>query len=407
MPARIEVRVVDPHRPTAPQRSPAQALPHPRDPGHSPRQRGSQRGGVDVVEEQHRAHVGRDRANVGGQLLGVAGSDPLEPRSRNHGKTIPHVRNPRGCVGGACPPPRWEVTRGQRRDDVDNPRADWTPAYRDRMAISLDPHLIADLSSGSAAPGGGSIWRDRHIQRQLLAAHLDRSTAAATRSPQAVRRTIDLLTAGLAPGASVLDLGCGPGIYAQQMADDGFVVTGVDFNRASIEYARQHVRGRVRYVEADYTRDLPAGPFDLAMLIYLDFGTHLPEVQRALLREVRRRLRPGGRLVLDYLDAAAADRHRPGRSWEASVTGGFWAPGPHLVLNETTAEPQALAQRIRYTLLTEGEVRRFDVWEHCFADDTIHSMLAEAGFTEMSLHRGVLAGVDPQADDVTFAVATR
>jgi SAM-dependent methyltransferase len=275
------------------------------------------------------------------------------------------------------------------------------------VAISLDPHLLAALSSGSGEPSGGSIWLDPHVQRQLLAVHLDDSTTAATRSPQAVRRTIDLLTAGLAPGASVLDLGCGPGRYAQQLADDGFDVTGVDFNGASIEYARQHSRGRLQYVEADYTRDLPAGPFDLALLIYLDFGTHLPKVQRALLGEIRRRLRPGGRLVLDYLQAAVADRHRPARGWEASATGGFWAPGPHLVLSETTVEPQALAQRIRYTLLTEGEVRRFDVWEHCFADETIRSMLVEARFADVSLHRGVLAGLDPQADDIAFAVATK
>jgi hypothetical protein len=77
------------------------------------------------------------------------------------------------------------------------------------------------------------------------------------------------------------------------------------------------------------------------------------------------------------------------------------------VLSETTVEPQVLAQRIRYTVLTDGEVRRFDVWEHCFADETMHAMLAEAGFADVSLHRGVLAGDDPQADEVTFAVATR
>lgn len=62
------------------------------------------------------AHVGRDGANVGGQLLGVAGSDPLEPRSRDHGTTLPHVREP----------PRWRgwrtatagmVVRGDRRRD--------------------------------------------------------------------------------------------------------------------------------------------------------------------------------------------------------------------------------------------------------------------------------------------------
>jgi hypothetical protein len=58
-------------------------------------------------------------------------------------------------------------------------------------------------------------------------------------------------------------------------------------------------------------------------------------------------LRPGGRLVLDYLHAAVAARHRPSRGWEASATGGFWAPGPHLLLTETTVEPPVLAQRIK------------------------------------------------------------
>lgn len=272
--------------------------------------------------------------------------------------------------------------------------------------ISIGPHLLAELASDPGGASGGSIWRDPHVQRQLLAVHLDDSTGAATRSPEAVRRTLDLVTAGLARGASVLDLGCGPGRYAQQLANDGYDVTGVDFNSASIDHARQHARGRVRYIEGDYTRDLPEGPFDLAMLIYLDFGTHLPQAQRSLLREVRSRLRPGGRMVLDYLDAPVADRHRAGRDWEVSATGGFWAPGPHLVLSETTVVRQVLAQRIRYTLLGEEEVRRFDVWEHCFAADTMRAMLVDAGFADVALHRDVLVGTDPQAADVVLAVAT-
>ena len=69
----------------------------------SARERGCQRSGVDLVEEQHGTHVGRDWAHVGGQLLGVTGSDPLERRSPDHGTTIPHVRDPRGR-GGPHPP---------------------------------------------------------------------------------------------------------------------------------------------------------------------------------------------------------------------------------------------------------------------------------------------------------------
>lgn len=273
------------------------------------------------------------------------------------------------------------------------------------MALTLDPALLAELAAGAGFGPGGSIWRDPHVQQQLLAAHLDDSTPAATRSPEAVDRTVALLLEGLAPGARVLDLGCGPGIYARRLADRGLDVTGVDINAASVAYAREHDPGS-RYVNADYTQAMPDGPFDVALLVYLDFGTHRPAAQRVILSRARERLRPGGRLVLDYLDAGVATRHRPARDWAASAVGGFWAPGPHLLLTETQVHPEDLAECTRYALLTEEGVRRFAVWEHCFADESMTALLAGAGFTEVALRRGVLAGCDPQADDVVFAVAT-
>jgi SAM-dependent methyltransferase len=263
---------------------------------------------------------------------------------------------------------------------------------------------LAESLTGSAEPGG-SIWRDPYVQQQLLAAHLDPGNPAATRTPAAVARTIELAVAGLPDGAAILDLGCGPGLYAQRLADRGFAVTGVDVNAASIGCARAHARAGAHFLERDYTVDMPPGPFDLVLLIYLDFGTHLPEVQRRLLGHIRSHLRPGGRLVLDFLDAPAARHHRSGRGWEASATGGFWSADPHLVLIETTVDGPGMAQRIRYTLVTDSDLRRFDVWEHCFPEEVMQRMLDEAGFARVSFHRGVLEGLDAQSEDVVFVEA--
>ena len=274
------------------------------------------------------------------------------------------------------------------------------------MTISISAALLAQLATDGSVASGGSIWRDPHVQRQLLAAHLDPASPAATRAPEAVARTVALVTAGLAPGAAVLDLGCGPGVYARALARQGCTVTGVDFNAASLAYARAHGGGSVRYVEADYTSSMPDGPFDLVVLIYLDFGTHLPHVQQGLLRAIRRRLSPGGRLVLDFLDAPVARAHRPSTAWEVAPSGGFWSASPYLLLSRTSVDAAARAQRIRYTVVTDSDPRVFDVWEHCFAEESMRAMLEEAGFAGVEFHRGVLAGVDPQAGDVVFAVAT-
>ncbi|MFN8598182.1 MAG: class I SAM-dependent methyltransferase [Anaerolineae bacterium] len=50
-------------------------------------------------------------------------------------------------------------------------------------------------------------------------------------------------TLALQPGEAVLDLGCGPGLYASRLATAGLRVTGVDYSRRSIStpviFARQ------------------------------------------------------------------------------------------------------------------------------------------------------------------------
>ncbi|MCU0264112.1 MAG: methyltransferase domain-containing protein [Candidatus Nanopelagicales bacterium] len=273
------------------------------------------------------------------------------------------------------------------------------------MTICLDLDVLRQLET-EAPRVGGSIWRDQHVQQQLLRAHLDESNDLATRLPATVEATIDWLVAGLPAGAAVLDLGCGPGLYAQRLADRGFDVTGVDVNAASLQHARGRAKGTVRYVLADYSVDMPPGPFDLVVMIYLDFGTHLPPVQRRVLEMVRSRLRPAGRFIFDHLDASAASRHAPGREWAASTTGGFWAPGAHLLLTEHFVDEGALAQRIHYTLLTEAGTRSFDVWEHCFTEASIREMVTAAGFSHLALHRGVTADMAADGDHTVFAVAT-
>ena len=52
----------------------------------------------------------------------------------------------------------------------------------------------------------------------------------------------------------ILDLGCGPGLYASRLARLGHRVTGIDFSPASIRYARQQAEKAglsCTYIELD------------------------------------------------------------------------------------------------------------------------------------------------------------
>jgi ubiquinone/menaquinone biosynthesis C-methylase UbiE len=103
------------------------------------------------------------------------------------------------------------------------------------------------------------------------------------------------------PGERVLDLGTGTGRYAVAAAQRGARVTGVDASAAMLTVARARGQGHnVAFVRAEAGRlPFPDGIFDAAVAV-----TSLCFVADPLaaLREVRRVLVPGGRLVLGELN---------------------------------------------------------------------------------------------------------
>jgi demethylmenaquinone methyltransferase/2-methoxy-6-polyprenyl-1,4-benzoquinol methylase len=101
------------------------------------------------------------------------------------------------------------------------------------------------------------------------------------------------------PGGRVLDACCGTGDLALAALAEGGRVTGLDFSPAMLERARRK-SGEVEWVEGDLLA-LPFGDgsFDAATV---GFGMRNVEDRSLALRELRRVLRPGGRLaVLDVV----------------------------------------------------------------------------------------------------------
>jgi SAM-dependent methyltransferase len=108
---------------------------------------------------------------------------------------------------------------------------------------------------------------------------------------QVLERTIARL--GLAPGARILDAGCGSGRNMVDLARHG-AVTGVELSETSAELARGRHVGEV--VEGSVmAMPFADGSFDLA--VCLDVIEHLQD-DRGALRELRRVVAPGGVLLV-------------------------------------------------------------------------------------------------------------
>ena len=101
----------------------------------------------------------------------------------------------------------------------------------------------------------------------------------------------------LAPGSTVVDLGCGCGLpTAATLSASGHHVTGVDFSEVQIRRARELVPAAT-FVAADATEvDFPTGTVDAVLSFYMFI--HLPlDEQPSLLARIARWLRPGGHFL--------------------------------------------------------------------------------------------------------------
>jgi SAM-dependent methyltransferase len=108
-------------------------------------------------------------------------------------------------------------------------------------------------------------------------------------------------------GLRVLDLACGPGRHAAQLAARGARVAGLDLSLPLLSLARARTRGAVALVRGDMRR-LPfrTGTFDIVVNLFTSFGYFADDAQHAaVIAGARALVGPGGVFVLDYLNAAA------------------------------------------------------------------------------------------------------
>lgn len=262
----------------------------------------------------------------------------------------------------------------------------WVPP--DRLNLSWLQQLQQKPAPFTA--GDPLFWDDPHISQQMLAVHLDPTVEAASRSFATIDRSVAWLcdSLNLNPGDSVLDLGCGPGLYASRLARHGMQVTGIDYSRRSIDYAVQQAAGQNLEISYRYQNYLDLGDvaqYDAALLIYGDFCPLSPEQRARLLQNVWRALRPGGYFVLDVSTRAHRQQYGTKNRWSVEENG-FWNAGTCLVLEQGFDYPDELIYLDQYIVIDAGhKVRVFRNWFQDYTAASITAELEAGGFAIQSL----------------------
>jgi len=228
------------------------------------------------------------------------------------------------------------------------------------------------------------LWGD-HVHHGLWRTGRETPEEA---SRQLVRETAD--AAAIGEGARVVDVGCGYGATAEMLVRErGACVTGVTISPVQHERACARAAnlpdGALTFLLRDWMDNgLAAGSFDAAVAI--ESASHMQD-KRRFLEEVRRVLRPGGRLAMCVW--AAADSPR---AWEVRA-----------LLEPICREGRlpGLATESEYCAwLTEAGFRGVEVQDWGAAVRRTWTVCAARGLrrwlTDRDLRRFVLRGDSPE-----------
>ena len=126
------------------------------------------------------------------------------------------------------------------------------------------------------------------------------------RSPTDIQRETDAIVSLLEPEADshIVDVPCGPGDHAIELARRGHQVTGIDQCEELLDHARRRIQQdglQADFFSGDMRSYRSAERFDSLICMWGSFGYFDDAGDRAQLETFHHLLRPGGRLLLDLL----------------------------------------------------------------------------------------------------------
>jgi SAM-dependent methyltransferase len=228
-------------------------------------------------------------------------------------------------------------------------------------------------------------WHDDDEWWRATQAHIF-GPEAWERAPREVEQVVAL--ARLAAPLRVLDMPCGVGRHALELARRGCTVTAVDRTAAYLEQARARAREQgvqVEFVQEDMRTFVRPASFDLALNLFTSFGYfENQDDDRRVLANFFSSLRPGGALVMEMAGREVLARIFQPRDWRE-------LPDGTLLLEERRLAREWTWMENRWILIRGTERRELPLRHRLYGGADLRSRLEEAGFAPVTVH-GDLAG---------------
>jgi len=271
-------------------------------------------------------------------------------------------------------------------------------------SINARPELFGQYTAAD-------LWTDDHTSEQMLKYHLDENSDISSRNHVFIKKSVEWMIErfDLVQGKKVADFGCGPGLYSAQLSASNISVTGIDFSKRSIIYAKEYARKNdlnINYVNQNYLDFETDERFDLIIMIMCDFCALSPDQRRSLLQKFHMLLKDDGAVLLDVYSIKAFEIRKETAVYEKDQLNGFWSPYTYYAFLNTFKYEKEKVILDKYTVIEKNRTRTIYNWLQYYSPESLEKEFTDTGFRIKNFYKDVAGSAYTDCSS-EFAVVAR
>lgn len=230
-----------------------------------------------------------------------------------------------------------------------------------------------------------NIWTNKKLSPLVMNSYFDSNIYGGSYSEEFRNKSLNFISFFLQKG-SVLDIGCGPGLYANKLAELNYTVTGIDISQNALQYARNYAKEndiKVNFEKKDIFSYTPNQSYNNILLIYYIYSFFSSSKRKILLKKIYNLLENKGILILDVPSINYYNKLNEIKLWDYFPISNNLMEEEFLSLFNLEKYGDGLLLNQTIYLFEDSSITIFDWLQHFDIED-IRAEINQAGFTIIS-----------------------
>jgi len=310
-----------------------------------------------------------DLAEISAEDMVSVESAPEPPRGPPSGVTRAAAPTSGQTSALQAPPPM--RAKAASLPNIPPPRPALPVPQRGQLQI-VPPHVgVTQPAADSTTRRKGRSWWEELFNDDFI-----RTMAKITNAQ--IASEIDFIedSLGVEKGGALLDLGCGTGRHAIELARRGYEVVGFDLSLAMLARAADEAQEKdqkLNFVQGDMREMTFEESFDGVYSWNTSFGYFDEETNAKVISKVRSALKTGGQFLLDVINRDYMIRQAPSLAW-------FEGDGC-VCMDEMTIDWITSRMRVKRTMMMDdGRAKEIEYSVRVYSLHELGRILHEQGF---------------------------